>query len=202
MTISLAIGREQGRLRAPSELGSVRRGRVRCLGMSTEGQSHSGGALRGGAGSGGDSKRFVTSAALVAVLALCSVTLLTSSLPAYAQAVVQVISAVAGAWLGSIIQTGSLSASIRQQARSSIRHLLDHAELLGALATSIRDPGLTTTPKELEVWCDGLHAQVRAALASTQTAVANWDDVAPGLQDEEMQRYFARQTGGRGEEKR
>jgi hypothetical protein len=107
----------------------------------------------------------------------------------------QVGLALVGAWLGSLIPRMTLSGEIVQTATSSVRQLLDHAASLGGIIEMVdrqrREDPVDPAQGE-EILLGYLDDQVRAALRETETAVDNWNDLAPGVAGDLVASYSAR----------
>jgi hypothetical protein len=148
-------------------------------------------------------ERTVEAVAHVALATICAVTLLTQTLNPVATVGAQVVSAIAGARLGIILQRSVATDSSRQLAHVSVRQLLDHAQSLGRVVSvldgyrsslDLSAPNAKVNALRVDEWLDGLDGQLRDVLNSTQTAVANWNDLSPGVAELELAQYLERSS--------
>jgi hypothetical protein len=136
---------------------------------------------------------------LVVVAALASGALVLYEPGNFWTTVLQVVAIVAGAALGNAFALDHSRALLRQQARSSIRRLIEQATRMGrdvevyeSRAEVIR--GTSTPPDRLRAadWFDDGARSLRHEIEATTSAIEDWGALAEDVQEQEIRNFTDR----------
>lgn len=157
---------------------------------------------RGSLGEAAKHNRLVT-VALVCGIAICAVLLGIKDLSKPWTIGLQVASAVAGAALGNALRLDHSQGVVRNQARPAIRHLFDQvgrlrglvqrAELYQAEVDSAATSSTRLDHARTSDWFGGLGQGLRDEINATAAAIENWGDLAPEVQEAELESYRTRE---------
>lgn len=140
---------------------------------------------------------------LVGVIVVCAIALVSiDKLSTPWTVALQVISAVAGAGLGTVLRADRAAAVVRNQARPAIRRLFDQATRLGNLVsrveahqTTARELSQAGTPLDtarLSDWLTIISENLRGEIDATATAIDDWGDLSPDVRQAEIDNYRTR----------
>lgn len=141
--------------------------------------------------------------ALVAVILVCAALLVfVDDLNKSWTVAMQVISAVAGAALGSVLQMDVARSAVRNQARPAIRKIFDQASRLGELVERVERHGNTirqnaasgrkSDSQRIADWFESIGYNLREEINSSATAIEDWGDLARDVYEAEVERYKTR----------
>ncbi|WIY00078.1 hypothetical protein QRX60_39430 [Amycolatopsis mongoliensis] len=147
-------------------------------------------------------KRKLLAFVLAAVILVCAVLLVVGNLDKPWTVGAQVLSAIAGAALGSILSVDSSRQAVRNQARPAIRRKFDQILRLRVMVVrtegqvdSIRNAavrGGTHDPNRVADWLENMADNLRSEIQSTATSIEDWGDLAQDVYDDEFRRYETR----------
>ena len=120
--------------------------------------------------------------------------------------VFQIVSALAGAWLGALLGTDRVGDRVRNQARPAIRRLFDQAGRLGNVVTEIEarrihvqeltDASRTLDPGVVGEWLRSDSSQLRNEIDATSSSIQDWSDLAEHEYAIELEAYADRKLPG------
>lgn len=147
-----------------------------------------------------DVRRVLWIGILVIVAALGSGALVLFDLSKFWTTVIQVLVIVAGAALGNALALDHSRALVQQQARTSIRHLIEQAVRMGreVEALEARSEGIRNAANRPDKngTADGFADAARTLrheIDATTSAMENWGVLDPIAQQEELQNFRDRQ---------
>lgn len=147
-------------------------------------------------------RHWLMSLGLIGMIVLCGVLLGLTELSKPWTVAVQVVTAVAGAALGSTIRLDTSRQTIHNQARPATRHLFDQVMRLRQMVlraegrqASILDLASVDSvldPHRTADWFGELGAGLRSEIDATATAIEDWGDLAPLVVENELSNYRTR----------
>jgi hypothetical protein len=155
-----------------------------------------------GSNAGALSRHRVVAICLIGIIVVCAVLLGVRNLSKPWTVALQVLTAVVGAALGNYLRRDLAESVVRNQARPATRHLFDQVGRLRQLVQlaethelNIREAweqGRRVDPDRSSDWFGSLGRALRDEINATATAIENWGDLAPDVQDSELANYESR----------
>lgn len=162
-----------------------------------------------------DSERRLKATLATAVLvATFAAPVLRPTMPKLGVAALQILGAVAGAYLGTLLQKDRTQLFIIGHVRSSVRHLFDVLGHLRSLVVMVSEckirlrEELSSSDRRIlvartEEWLDRIEDDARKLIVSVASSTENWKDLNEGAYLSELQDYQVRDSrlsAGNGDE--
>jgi len=149
-------------------------------------------------------KRKLIAFVLAAAILVCAALLVFVTLNKQWTVAMQVISAISGAALGSILSVDSSRLTVRNQARPAMRRKFDQISRLQTLVLRVEafedtirhppDVGKRPDASRIADWLESIADGLRAEIDSTATSLEDWGDLAQDVYEHELSKYRTRGT--------